>query len=91
MIQWPIRRVPIITQTFKEDLKKPIIPLKFEEMDLRQQGELSMILPRLIYINMTQGPGDIPRDKFEELVRKIKEHADDEEAPEPGDHDWNPP
>ena len=77
--------------TLADELKKPIIPLKFEEMDLRQQGELSMILPRLIYINMTQGPGDIPRDKFEELVRKIKEHVDDEEAPEPGDHDWNPP
>ena len=68
--------------TLADDLKKPIIPLKFEEMDLRQQGELSMILTRLIYINMTQGPGDIPRDKCEELVRKIKEHVDDE--PEPG-------
>ena len=66
-----------------DQLGKQIIPLKFEEMDFRQQGELSMILTRLLYINMTQGPGDIPRDKFEELVQKIKERVDDQEAPEP--------
>ena len=62
--------------TLAHQLRKPIIPLKFEEMKWPPQGELSMILTRLVYIDMTRRRyGDIPRDKFQQLVEKIKEHV----------------
>ena len=62
--------------TLADSLRKPIIPLLFEEIAWPPAGQLSLIFTKLLYIDMTEGPDNIPQNKFDELVQKIKKYVE---------------
>ena len=59
-----------------DNLRKPVVPLLFEKMPWPPAGQLSLILTKLLYVDMTQAGGDIPDEKFEDLVKRIEKYVD---------------
>ena len=60
--------------TLADCLKKPIIPLLFDnKTGWPPPGQMSLIFAKLLYIDMTGTPGVIPKTKFEELLREVKQ------------------
>ncbi|XP_048589199.1 uncharacterized protein LOC5519167 isoform X1 [Nematostella vectensis] len=56
-------------------LKKPIIPLLFEEIPWPPAGQLGPVFAKLLYIDMTQCSENIPSQKFQELVQRIEKYC----------------
>lgn len=55
------------------NLKKPIIPLLFEDMSWPPEGQLALIFTTLIYIKMSVEHGEFPDAQFQEMMRKVGE------------------
>eukprot|EP00057_Strongylocentrotus_purpuratus_P010571 XP_011665045.1 PREDICTED: uncharacterized protein LOC105438652 [Strongylocentrotus purpuratus] len=64
--------------SLSDALRKPIIPLLLEEMTWPPEGPMSMTFTQLLYIEFTKETTQASFDdeKFEELIEKIKEHAE---------------
>nr|XP_054756668.1 uncharacterized protein LOC129262561 [Lytechinus pictus] len=64
--------------SLSDALRKPIIPLLLEEMTWPPEGPMSMTFTQLLYIDFTNETtvANFDDEKFEELVEKIKEHAE---------------
>ncbi|XP_030853140.1 uncharacterized protein LOC100894022 [Strongylocentrotus purpuratus] len=64
--------------SLSDALRKPIIPLLLEEMTWPPEGPMSMTITQLLYIDFTKKTtqASFDDDKFEELIEKIKEHAE---------------
>ncbi|XP_054770128.2 uncharacterized protein LOC129277962 [Lytechinus pictus] len=64
--------------SLSDALRKPIIPLLLEEMTWPPEGPMSMTFTQLLYIDFTKETTQATFDdeKFEELIEKIKEHAE---------------
>ena len=50
--------------TLADTLKKPIIPLLFEDIDWPPFGQLALIFAKLLYIKMVPGLEAVHSDKF---------------------------
>ena len=59
--------------TLSDALRKPIIPLLFEKIEWPPAGPMSMPFCKLLYIKMINPEEPIPKDKFQELVKEVKE------------------
>lgn len=59
--------------TLAYSLKKPIIPLVFEDLTWPPKGQLALIFSPLLYIKMALDDGTIPDAQFEEMMRKVGE------------------
>ena len=59
--------------TLAHSLKKPVIPLLFEDISWPPEGQLSLIFTRLLYIKMAEKRGSIPDGEFQQLLRKVEE------------------
>ena len=60
--------------TLADCLKKPLIPLLFDKTTgWPPPGQMSMIFAKLLYIDMTGQVGTIPDNKFQELLREVKD------------------
>lgn len=55
------------------NLKKPIIPLLFENMSWPPEGQLALIFTTLLYIKMSVEHGKFPDTQFQEMLRKVGE------------------
>nr|XP_054769399.1 LOW QUALITY PROTEIN: uncharacterized protein LOC129277217 [Lytechinus pictus] len=64
--------------SLSDALRKPIIPLLLEEITWPPEGPMSMTFTQLLYINFTKETTQASFDdeKFDELIEKIKEHAE---------------
>nr|UZG77129.1 MyD88-like protein L1 [Strongylocentrotus purpuratus] len=64
--------------SLSDALRKPIIPLLLEEMTWPPEGPMSMTFTQLLYIDFTKETtqASFEDEKFEELIEKIKEHAE---------------
>ncbi|XP_078371994.1 uncharacterized protein LOC144655584 isoform X1 [Oculina patagonica] len=59
--------------TLAHSLKKPVIPLLFEDISWPPEGQLALIFTKLLYIKMTEKYGTIPDAEFQQLMRKVEE------------------
>ena len=56
-----------------DKLKKPVIPLLFENISWPPEGQLSLVFAPLVYIKVTEKCSNFPDEKFQELLGKVKE------------------
>lgn len=54
-------------------LKKPVIPLLFEDISWPPEGQLSLIFTKLLYIKVTEKRGTIPDEEFQQLMQKVEQ------------------
>ncbi|KAL9972489.1 hypothetical protein ACROYT_G018801 [Oculina patagonica] len=59
--------------TLAHSLKKPVIPLLFEDISWPPEGQLALIFTKLLYIKITEKRGTIPDAEFQQLMRKVEE------------------
>ena len=58
--------------TLADCLKKPIIPLLFEDISWPPKGQLSLIFARLLYIRITEQGGKILDSDFDQVMKKVQ-------------------
>ena len=56
-----------------DNLKKPVIPLLFEDISWPPEGQLSLVFTKLLYIKVTEKCSTIPDEAFQQLMRKVEE------------------
>ena len=62
--------------TLADCLKKPIIPLLFEDIPWPPKGQLSLIFARLLYIRITENGGMIHDSAFDQLMKKVQQYVE---------------
>lgn len=62
--------------TLADCLKKPIIPLLFEDIPWPPKGQLSLIFARLLYIRITENGGTIHDSAFDQLMKKVQQYVE---------------
>lgn len=61
--------------TLADSLRKPIIPLLFEDIAWPPAGQLALIFVKLLYIKMVPGLEALRSDKFNEILHKTQWHV----------------
>ena len=61
--------------TLAHSLKRPIIPLLFEDLSWPPKGQLALIFTTLLYIRVTEERGAVPDSQYQQLMKKVEEFA----------------
>ena len=59
--------------TLADRLKKPIIPLLFEEISWPPKGQLSLIVAMLVYIRISDTGSTIHDSELDQLMKKVQQ------------------
>lgn len=65
--------------TLADRLKKPIIPLLFEDIPWPPRGQLSLIFARLLYIRINDKGGTIHASEYDQLIQKVQQFVQNSE------------